>query len=329
MQVFNFSPEAFAAQYRLQGYVHIKGGVDPEFFAYAKQQADRLVEDRRSLKDWEFKGKKEQFLFSFPTDADYPDGVHEAISGVTGLSKERLTLCERHLKAYDHSAAPNPAPHKDRVASEVAVGIPLSVPSRSVVILYPTVQVVPNPHTTTALLRRSLDDDELPENLLKDIDPVEVDVQPGDVIMFRGSAIWHERLNPADTSILYLKFNSLRLDPLGEDPTTPAQRESTLELLPTLTDEKLLASRIEVSPRLTQISRHYTRLYWKEVIQAYIEGEKEFNLSEQELQFFLQVESGKTVSGTLHRLGVSETEPGFWLVSIRRLIALGGIDIVA
>jgi hypothetical protein len=329
MQVFKFSPEAYAAQYRRQGYVHIKGGVGPDFLAFAKQQAERLIEDQRSLKDWEFKGKKEQFLFSFPADADYPVGVHHAIAGVTGLSAERMTLCERHLKTYDHSAAPNPPPHKDRVASEVAVGIPLSVSPQSVVILYPATQVAPNPHTTTALLRRSMDDHELPENVLKDIEPVKVDVQPGDVIMFRGSAIWHERLNPADTSILYLKFNSLRLDPLGEDPTTPAQRERTLKVLPTLDDEQLLASRIEVSPRLTQISRHYTRLHWKEVIQAYIEGEKEFNLSEQDLQFFRQVENGKTVRGTLYRLGVPETEPSSWLASVRRLIALGGIDIVA
>lgn len=329
MRVFNFSPSAFAAEYRCRGYVHIKGGVDPEFFTFAKEQAERLVQDRRSLKDWEFKGKKEQFLFSFPPDADYPDGVHQSIAAVTGLAKQRLTLCERHLKVYDHAAAPDPAPHKDRVASEVAVGIPLSVPPRSVVILYPTTQVVTNPHSTTEQLRRSLDAEQVPEKVLKKADAVEVDVQPGDLIMFRGSAIWHERLNPAGASVLYLKFNSLRLDPLGEDPTTPTQRERTLRVLPSLSDEQLLTTRIEVSPRLTHISRHYTRFYWKEVIQAYIEGEKEFNLNEQELQFFRHVDSGKTIGWTLHRLGVSESDPGFWPASIRRLMALGGIDIVS
>ena len=103
-----------------------------------------------------------------------------------------------------------------------------------------------------------------------EIEPVKVDVRPGDVVLFRGSSIYHERVNAANTTLLYLKFNSMRLDPIGEDPSTPVQREVSLNILSNKSDEQLLDSVIEVSPKLERISRHYTRLYWKEVIQAYV-----------------------------------------------------------
>ncbi|MGC1955333.1 MAG: hypothetical protein WA970_22690 [Gammaproteobacteria bacterium] len=329
MKVFDFSPEQYSNEYQAKGFVNISNGMNPEFLAYARDQAHELIEAQRSLKEWEFKGKKQQFLFSFPPDSDFPHGVKQAVARVAGLSEERMTLCERHIKAYDHTAAANPPPHKDRVASEVAVGIPLAVPHGSYMVLYPNHHVAANPYNTTALLRSSLDENELPENILKDIEPVKLDVQPGDVVMFRGSAIWHERINPANTMLLYLKFNAMRLDPIGEDPGTPLQREKSLGLLRTTPDEQLLRSRIEVSPRLERISRHYTRLYWKEMVQAYIGGEKEFTLSEFDLQIFRNVEGDQTVSGTLECVGVSGADQLNYLPRVRRLIALGGIDILS
>lgn len=327
MRVFQFDPSEYAASYARDGYVKIQAGVSPAFLAFVLKEAHDLVEEQKSLKDWEFKGKKQQFLFSFPRESDYPDGVHEHVAAVTGLLLHDLTLCERHIKVYDETAVANPPPHKDRVASEVAVGIPIVVPEGSELILYPSTDVSPNPYNTTALHRSSLDEHEFPENKLKGISPVSVDVQPGDVIMFRGSAIWHERVNSANTATLYLKFNGMRLDPLGEDRSTMAQRQQSLELLSSLTDAQLLASAIEVSPRLERISRHYTRLYWKEVIQAYVGGEQEITLTERDLQIFRNVEGGRTVAGTLRRIGVSDSELPDALSATRRLIARGGIDI--
>lgn len=328
LQVFNFDPADYAKQYAAYGYVHVKGGINSEFLSFAQSTAQGLMAQHKSLKEWEFKGKKQQFLFDFPEYSDFPYGVKKIVADVTGLPVEKITLCERHIKAYEANANPTPAPHKDRVASEVAVGIPLIVPESSYMIVYPQHVTGANPYNTTAQHRRSLDEEEWPERLLAGNEPLELDVQPGDAVMFRGSALYHERVNPANTVLLYLKFNAMRLDPIGEDPSTLAQRDLSLELLENRTDQALLDSVVEVSPQLERISRHYTRLYWKEMLQVYVSGQKEFTVSEDELQFIRNTDGSRTVRQVLETLGVSVSGYGERLPRVRRIIKLGGIDIL-
>ena len=326
MQVFNFVPELYADYYKQHGYAHVKNGVTAEFLQFARKTAQRLIDEQRDIKAFEIKNKKLQFLFDFPDGADYPRGVYETVARVAGLPIEKMTLCERHIKAYEDIAEKNPPPHKDRVASQLAVGIPLEVPEDSYLILYPDDHLTVNPYTSTALWRSSLDEKDLPENVLKDIEPVKIDTRPGDVILLRGSSIYHERVNPAHTVLLYLKFNAMRLDPVGEDPYTHEQRKKSFEILKTKSDVELLDSQIEVSPRLENITRLYTRLHWKEVLQARLWGEKEFTISEMELQLFRKVDGKKTVRQLMEELGIPDLEHVSAVPMIRRLGVLGGID---
>lgn len=329
VKVFLFPPERYTEEYRKHGYVLVRNGVSPEFLGYARKTLEDLVEQNRSMKEFEFAGKKQQFLFEFPKESDYPDGVFEVVARLAGLRRDKMMLCERHLKVYDRNAPSHPPPHKDRVASQVAVGIPLVVPNGSYVVLYPNDHLMINPLNTTADWRESLDEEQLPENLLKDLTPVRVDVLPGDVLLFRGSSIYHERVNGAETALVYLKFNAMRLDPLGEDPATDPQRRRSLELLARLSDEDLLHSVVDVSPRLIRISRHYTRLYWKEVVQAYVGGSKVFNVSDAELKFIMNVDGERTVQDVIERLGIPVGEHTKHLPIVRRLVRLGGIDLWA
>jgi hypothetical protein len=39
----------------------------------------------------------------------------------------------------------------------------------------------------------------------------------GDMIVFLGSTMFHERIRPRGTAVLYIKLNDENLDPLGED----------------------------------------------------------------------------------------------------------------
>jgi hypothetical protein len=144
--------------------------------------------------------------------------------------------------------------------------------------------------------------------------------------MFRGSSIYHERVKAASTRLLYCKFNFMRLDPLGEDPRTPLQQLQSQEILREKSDRELLNSVVEVSPRLERVSRHYTRLYWKDVIQAYVGGEKEFTLSEQELSAFRHIDGKLTVSEVMMRLGIPEPQHIQHVPMFRRLGELKGID---
>ena len=126
--------------------------------------------------------------------------------------------------------------------------------------------------------------------------------------------------------MLYLKLNAMRLDPLGEDPSTPEQRRASLQVLNNWSDDRLLNCRLEVSPRLDKISRHYTRLRWHEVIQACLGGEKEFTISEEELQIFKKTGRGHTVKEVMGDMGVPSTDRGRVLAMFKRLGRLGGID---
>ena len=327
MRVFDFDAAAHAAQYAARGYLHAVKGVNPEFVEYAMAQARALMGADADLKEWNFKGKKAQFLFDFPAEEGWYDALKDSIAAVTGLARSRLTLCERHIKVYDAHAPENPPPHKDRLASEVAVGFPLVVSPGSHLVLWPEHHLETNIFNSTELHRRSLDPEALPEKRLAGIEPVRIDMQPGDVVLFRGAGIYHERVKPAKSIVLYLKFNALRLDPIGEDPATPAQRRASLERLEGA-DAQLLGLALEASPRLDRVTRLYSRLHWTEVLQAQVWGEKEFCISELELALIKAADGRTPLGALLASLGYGEGEQRAALAAVRRLVRLQALDLV-
>jgi hypothetical protein len=157
---------------------------------------------------------------------------------------------------------------------------------------------------------------------------VELDVQPSDVVIFAGSSIYHERLYGAKSAVLYLKLNAMRLDHLREDPSTMLQRSHGLNILQQKGDEQLLESVVELSPQLRRVSRHYTRLDWTTVLQAYVSGETEFTISEDDLRFVFALRGRRTVRDVLVGLGISEDQLLSNVPRIRRLAQLGGLDVL-
>ena len=86
--------------------------------------------------------------------------------------------------------------------------------------------------------------------------------------------------------------------------------------------------RIEVSPRLERVSRHYTRLHWKEVLQGYILGEKEFNLSEVELGALRALDDRSiAVRELIQRMGFPAQRARHYVPMLRRLIEVGAMDL--
>lgn len=329
-RIFEFEPSDYAAEYRRNGFVHVPGGASPEFMDYALRFANTKIDESgdAELGRWQFKGKKLQFLMEFEENSDYPQGLYQAVATVAGLDVERMMIGERHIKVYDPEADPAPPPHKDRMASEVTVGVGLDVPEDSRVILYPDHHLTVNPYQTTKEWRDTLDEQDLPENALAGLDPVEVDVRPGDVVMFAGASIYHERINGAGTSILYMKFNSMRLDPICEDPQTRPQRDLSLALLEVRSDAELLDTLVEVSPRLEKVTRQYSRRHWGEVLHGHIIGEREFRLSEAEFKALRVLDDRVvTLRELITRMGHPFQSALEIVPSLRRLIAVGAIDL--
>ena len=329
--VFEFEPSDYAASYAENGYVHIPGGASADFMRYALHFTKTHIDSNRDnkLTNWQFAGKKLQFLMEFSDNSDYPEGLYAAVASVAGLDVERMMIGERHVKVYASDAAASPPPHKDRLASEVTVGVGLRIPVDSRVVLYPDCERTVNPYLSAQEWRDSLDESDLPENVLEGVEPVEIDMRSGDVVMFAGNSIYHERIHPSNAWVLYMKFNAMRLDPIGEDPQTAPQRVQSLVLLRSRSDAELLDTKVEVSPRLEKVSRQYTRMHWLEVIQGHVAGEK-VRLSESEFAA-LRVLDDRIIPlrELIVRLGYPAQNAVGFVPMLRRLIDVGAMDLHA
>ena len=321
--MFNFDPRAYGATYAAEGYVHIPRGLTDGFLALLSRQVEEYLQ-AGLVKNF-IVGDKQQAIYQFPPGQDYHGQLLEAVGAVCGLSPRQLVLSERHIKAYDADAAPHPPAHKDRFASQVSVGFSVRVSPGSTLVLYPYDELDTNPFNSSTEYRASLSPERVPEKTLQEARRVEIHDTPGDVILFRGHAIWHLRERPANTVMLYLKLNAYHCDPLGEDARTPELRRHTEALL-RATDAELADAIPILGRRVDYIHRRFTR-DWHEVVGVVLYGEKHFTIDEIELQALRMMDGRQSVRAILKGLGERcGQSPGCEL--IRRLAARGVIDLL-
>jgi hypothetical protein len=326
MRVFNFDPGDYRDLYSEQGWVHIRNGVSPEFLEVLRDFALRQFVEHK-VEGKAIGGTKEQALYEFPEAVDFPGELFDVIAEVAGLNRGGMTLSERHIKAYDHDAPPNPIAHKDRFASQVSVGLSIDIPADSYLVLYPHADVSVNPYNVSAQLLESLEPHERPEVVLADAPEIRIHDRPGDVVMFPGSAVWHLRRNAANATNLYLKMNDFNSDPLGEDPFTEPRERRTQDwlasangYLPRLVP--MLARRLDVVAR--QSSRD-----GQEVLLAHVWEQPPVVLSAREWEILHAIDGARSVAELVHRLASGMGAPEALEMDIRRLAARGVIELVS
>jgi hypothetical protein len=213
--MFNFDPGLARAEFEQCGYVHLRGVLDQatidHLTAFLEKTLQESVDEQG---EWRIYGKKRQFLFSFP-DSESAEKFRCGMAALTGIDHDELTISERHLKVYDRDAAPWPAPHKDRAASEISIGLPVSIPANSSACVFPGLQAGPNLEEHAVFMT----DRDYPhlDKIYQLEQCVMLHERPGDLVAFLGSSIYHERVHPAGAAILYIKVNGTGSDPLGED----------------------------------------------------------------------------------------------------------------
>jgi hypothetical protein len=324
MKILDFVPERHAAFWAGQGWLVIEDAVDPGFFRQAESKIQAMIgREKQGMKEFAFKNKKEQYLYEFTEDEDL-ERLYDDIARLTGIDRAKLTLCERHVKVYEDNAEPNPVPHKDRLASEVVLGIPITLKSDSYLVLYPSAHCEPNPFQSTAEWRSRLTEQQDPRVLLSSIEPTKVYCKPGDVFLFKGSSMHHERVNPAGAILLFLKFNGLRMDPIGEDPRTVLEEGESRGIIDSLkSDRELLDFEVEVSPRLEMVDRYYSRLEWREILAAKLWSKPPFHLTELEFDLLRRIPRRMKVSEVVSDSTDSATGA---LASLRTLGEKGGVN---
>lgn len=341
MKAFIFPPAAYAEHYVKHGYVHIKNGVDPEFLLFAREQLDKCRSvGYNELPSRAIANKKKQYLFDLP-DEFLPSFIN-TISVITGWPREQITLSERHIMIYEDKARAVPQLHKDRFASQISIGIPLEHCSDARIALVTDASAEPNLlNRATYASVPSIFQSRLLSNRQMEVEPIDeesppqgmqftqLDAQPGDVVMFAGSYLYHGRLNAAHSAVLYFKANCMRLDPLGEDPSTLAQRATSLEILKAAGEPTLLYATVELSPRLQGVTCNYTRLNWTPLLYADIAEQEPVPISDAELRFLFGLRNRQTVADVFSSLGVPKENFAGELSRVCRLAACGIIDVVA
>ena len=314
MKVFSFDPAEHRDQFLSQGWIHIKQGVTPEFVEVMRDFVARELSEEK-LQQFALAGKKGQGRFEFPAAVDFPGELYDSISVVCGLDRETIALSERHINAYNNDTRPDPIPHKDRDASKVSVGLCIE-PADSEVVIYPGASRELNPYVSAATYYDSLPEDEKPEKVLTEDQAVAIRDEPGDVVMFYGSQIWHLRRRSAGTVNLYLKFNDFDYDPLGEDPTTIERQEGTRSVLANA-NGSLGEVVVKRSRQLEQLTQLYSRNDL-EVRQAKIWGRNPVPLDEREFEILKSLNGATPLSA----LGSDAQD------HVRRLAEHGVVDLI-
>jgi hypothetical protein len=320
MKIFNFDPAGHRETYAKHGWVHIPGGIDPEFLAYLQDFTARRFREQH-VEGKAIGGAKEQALFEFPAATEFPGELFDSIATVAGLDREGMTLSERHIKAYDSDAPDYPVAHKDRFASQVSVGLSIDIPEDSYLVLYPHTDVSVNPYNVSPQLLQSLEPHERPEVVLEDAPEVRIHDKPGDVVMFRGSAVWHLRRFAANATNLYLKMNEFNSDPLGEDPATDERQRRTRELAATANGHTpalvpIMARRLDVVAR--QVSRD-----GQEVRQAHVWEEAPVVLNQVEWDVLHAIDGNRNVAELVNGHNLEAVEG-----AVRRMAQRGVIELV-
>ena len=213
--MFKYDPSLYRKEFEARGYVHLKNVLSEEFRAFLADFLQRSLRDHANeIDQWKIHRKKRQYLFDFASREDAAR-FRRGMAGLIGIAPESFTVSERHLKVYDENAPHWPAPHKDRAASAVSIGLPIHIPAGSSACMFPTLDFGPNGEKRAVFMTGQ--DGTGAKDAYATQDAVMLNEQFGDLIAFLGSSIFHERVRPAGAAIVYIKVNGHGRDPLGEN----------------------------------------------------------------------------------------------------------------
>ena len=206
---------AYREQLEKDGYVLLKDILSDGFMESLQAFLQRSKSGQvAEYGQWRIGGKKHQFLYDFP-DQMIAERFRQELAALTGLDEDGFTISERHLKQYEDDAPDYPAPHKDRGASKYSIGLPIFLGPETSVCVFPTLDRAAN-ENERAVFMTPQDHPGL-EDIYNSSDAMPLHEELGDMVVFLGSSIYHERIRPRGTSVLYIKVNDEGFDPLGEN----------------------------------------------------------------------------------------------------------------
>jgi hypothetical protein len=314
MKLFTFDPAEHARAFAAHGYVHIRGGLSRDFYTTLVRKCagdsgvGRPVDppDRLILQQ----------------DIDCYRQLREAVSGVCGLETADLVMSRCHLQSYGADTPPLPPVHKEPFSAQVAIAAAIHTSPGSVLALWPSDDISPNPFCSAQELRASLLPEQDPEVLLADGERVEILEAPRDVVIYQGNAMWHRREQAAGSKVLQIHFNTSNCDPLGQDPFSPLCRDRSNMLL-SASDDDFRELVVLVGREVDSFQRRYTR-DWQDTLGVQLHGSHFLGVDETEWVLLHEVDGFKTVMEVIAAAGLVEGG----CARVRRLAACGLLDLI-
>lgn len=199
---------------RQQSYLHLEDVLSREFTDVLRSYHRRITTNAlEEIQEWHIPGKKRQYLFDFP-HMEFLQQFRQGMSEITGEARDDITIGERHIKVYLEHAPDYPAPHMDRQAAQFTIGFPIHIPEASRVCFFPHLSRAENTDERARYLDAPAGIDMA--QFYDDERVVKTRGKLGDMFIFHGSTIYHERIRSAGSIILYVKINAAGRDPLGE-----------------------------------------------------------------------------------------------------------------
>ena len=144
MDVFDFDPASYREQFAAQGWVHVGEGDRERFLEQLRAECRDLARERTDGNEPDrcaapaFGGPRTSTSTSHLPALNCGDELCHLVTGMCGLEGSGFVVSERHVKWYDADADPEPAAHKDRLASQISIGVSIEVPAGSTLVLYPS-----------------------------------------------------------------------------------------------------------------------------------------------------------------------------------------------
>ena len=207
-----------------KSFMHLKDVLSNEFVQLLRDCGDKIKKGTmEEVTEWHIPGKKRQYLFDIPS-REFLDSFCRGLSQITGYQSDKITIGERHIKVYLNEAPDYQLPHLDRQAAEYTIGFPIEISEGSRVCFFPHMSREENtgdravyaevPPSTN--MKAYYNDDRIEQ----------FEGSVGDMFIFHGSTIFHERIRAAGSMILYIKINASGRDPLGEHASLLAKLDA-------------------------------------------------------------------------------------------------------
>ena len=203
------------SEFQRNGYILLKDVISDEFMAYLKDFHRRSLDGTVAEHGkWRIGGKKQQFVFDFGSDAVIEE-FRAGIAVLTGMRPEKIAILGTPSEAVRGGCARlSGTPQGSRRFQDFR-GPSRASRSRDQRLCHAGARPHPKPRRARHLHDRTGNPDLA--NIYQSKDALLLNEELGDMIVFFGSTIFHERVRPRGTAVLYIKINDENLDPLGED----------------------------------------------------------------------------------------------------------------